>query len=74
MNGKVPPRPEVAELMKKFPDTWQIVMMLEQFKQENIEFNKLNQRAGVMPVGWRQRSIRAEDLIQYVYNKEGLGL
>lgn len=73
---KVPPRPEVASLMKKFPDTWQIIMMLKHFEDKHnfTQQALIDTGEGHRVTPWKLSKLYVEDLMDYVYKKEGLKL
>lgn len=71
-----PPRPEVAELMDKFKDTYQIVEMLKHFegKHTNINISLSTSNEGHRCTAWKTEKISVQDIVDYIYDKEGLSL
>lgn len=76
MSLKAPPRPEVSEMMKKFPGTWQIVMMLKHFegKHNFTQQALIDSGEGCRVTPWKINKLGVEDLMDYIYKEEGLKL
>ena len=72
----VPPYPDVQKMIDKFPETYQIVKMLRYFESEH---NRVNQTLtdsgeGKSCKSWKENKISVQDIVDYVYEQEGLKL
>lgn len=73
-SNNTPPRPNSSE--DKFPNTYQIVEMLKAMKEKHDKINMNLVYAGeqVRTKPWKSSSINVQDIIDYIYEKEGLEL
>lgn len=75
-NLKIPPRSEVAEMMRKFENTYQIVEMLKHFQNQHDFTNQALRETGE---GGRCKPFDIQPLTigqikNYIYEREGLKL
>lgn len=73
--------PELDEIMRKFPETYQIVEMLKHFRKQHeikVENERINFFADdrLPPSSFRpsENVITEEDIKNYIYETEGLKL
>lgn len=68
--------PELDEIMRKFPETYQIVMMLKYFEGEHnfTQQALMDTGEGHRVTPWKISKLSVEDLMDYIYKKEGLKL
>lgn len=73
-SDNTPPQPDNEE--DKFPNTYQIVEMLKVLKQQHADNNRILADAGrhCDCCHWKEYKVSLEEILDYIYEQEGLDL